>query len=161
MTLLGDIVSAYRGFGPSMRKQLAPEAREEKMLLYVMLATLIFFAARIPSLLDVAKNTSDAELTMTNIIGANFATSIFFGPLMLYGIAALSHLIAKPFGGKATFQEARLAFFWTLLVISPIVLLSVVLRAFIPAPEFVAIGNMAVLVVFIYSCNFSPNSNKI
>ena len=105
MTLIGDIARAYRGFGASMKKQMAQPIPEERLLLYVVLASLIGYIARVPGLLQVARTTQDAELTVTNLLGTGFATALFYGPIMLYVIAVFSHLIAKLFGGQGTAQQ--------------------------------------------------------
>jgi hypothetical protein len=40
-----------------------------------------------------------------------------------YGLAALSRLIAKAFGGQGSWYSARIALFWALAVVSPLMLL--------------------------------------
>lgn len=40
-----------------------------------------------------------------------------------YGVAALSHLVARVFGGQGDWQGARLALFWALVAVSPLMLL--------------------------------------
>jgi len=150
MTLYGDILGAYRGVGASMHKQLLYNTREEKVLMYVFLACFLFFVARVPALLNLAAITTDADKTAVNIIATNFASSMFYGPLMMYGIAAMSHLVAKLFQGGGTFLQARLALFWSALVVSPLVLLAVMLRVFVAGPEFVIITNVVTGIVFIY-----------
>jgi hypothetical protein len=44
---------------------------------------------------------------------------LFVVPLMAYGLAALSHMIARLFGGQGSWYGARLALFWALLASIP------------------------------------------
>ncbi len=150
MTLYGEILRAYRGFGASMQRQLAQDLREEKLLLYAVLASFLGFVARIPGLVYVAKNSTDAEITIANLIGSNFVTTFFYGLIMLYIIASVSHIIAKIFKGAGSFQQARLALFWAALVIAPLYLVVVGLRVFITAPDFINLSNLAIGILFVY-----------
>ncbi|MCF6329825.1 MAG: YIP1 family protein [Henriciella sp.] len=150
MTLYSEILRAYRGFGASMRRQLEQNLREERLLLYAVLASFLLFVARVPGMIDIARNSTNAEITIANLIGTSFVTTFFFGVIMMYGIASVSHLIAKIFKGAGTFQEARLAFFWSALVIAPLYLVVVASRVFIPVPEFVNFSNLAIGILFVY-----------
>lgn len=150
MTLSGQVFNAYRGFGKSMHAQMALNPREEKLLFYVVLASLLGFVSQVPSILTEVATTTNTEMTITNQIGTKFATSMFFGPLMYYGLAALAHVIAKMFGGKGSFTDARLAFFWSLLVFSPMLLLLAALRVVFPVPEVTIIGLIVASGLFVY-----------
>ncbi len=150
MTLYGEILRAYRGFGASMRRQLEQNPREEKLLLYAVLAAFLGFIARIPGLIYVARNSENQELTIANLIGSNFVTTFFYGLIMLYIIASVSHLIAKIFKGAGSFQDARLALFWAALVIAPLYLVVVALRVVITAPDFINLSNLAIGILFVY-----------
>ncbi len=150
MTLYSEILRAYRGFGASMHRQLAQNPREEKLLLYVVLASLLGFVARVPGMIDAARNSTNEEITIANLVGSNFVTTFFFGLIMLYIIASVSHLIAKIFKGAGTFKKARLALFWAALVIAPLYLVVVALRVVITAPDFVMLSNLAIGLLFVF-----------
>ncbi len=150
MSLINEIINAYRGFATSMRKQLAQPLREEKLLIYVVLACFIGLVARVPGLMQVVENNTDPDITITNIIGSSIATTMFYGPIMMYIIAALSHLAAKIFKGQATFAQARLALFWSALVVAPVFLVFVGLRPVIPFMAFIALGNLITGILFVY-----------
>jgi len=77
-------------------------------------------------------------------------SSFFFAPLMLYLVAALSHLVAKAFGGTGTSYGARLALFWTLLVVAPLSLLSTILQVAFPADWLATTLLTAMFLLFTY-----------
>ncbi len=135
MSISGDILRAYRGFGASMRHQLDSGVKEERILAYGVFAILITFIARTPGLIEASKTAAAAtadDVTWVAIFSTNLVVSFFFGLLLLYGIAGLSHVLAKIFGGKGSFFGARLALFWSLLVISPLALVSTMLKTLLP-----------------------------
>lgn len=153
MSVTRDIVGAYRGFGASMRRQLAGNVGEERILAYGVIASLIIFIARAPGLITASKAAAAAtedDVTWVAIFSTNLVVSFFFGLLMLYGIAGLSHVIAKIFGGKGSFYSARLAFFWVLLVISPATLVSTAIRTALPLPWVEILVTTALTALFLY-----------
>ena len=95
----------------------------------------------------------------------NFA-SIFFGPIFLYSLSALTHLISVPFKGKASFFEARLAFFWAMIVAAPLLLLVAVVQGLVPGGLFSQVFQCIAMVAYawIYSTIFCSaerfSSNK-
>lgn len=133
MSASGEILRAYRGFGASMRRRLDEHPGEERLLIYLVIAILLFFVARIPNLLEVSAIQATEDISIEAIFVTNLVSSFFFAPLMFYTVAALSHLVAKAFGGKGTSYGARLALFWTLLVIAPLSLISTILQSAYPA----------------------------
>ncbi len=149
MTLIGDILGAYKSFPASMRRQLAMEPREEKLLLYVVLACFIGLIARMPGIIELANTSTNEEVTLLNAIGTNIVSTMFYGPIMLYIIAALSHIVSKIFKGQGSFRNTRLALFWAVLVISPLYLALVALRPLISAPDFQSMGNILAGFLFI------------
>lgn len=132
MSTSREILRAYRGFGASMRRQMESAPGEERLLVYVATACLIMFAARVPNLLELSAAQATPEVSANAVFITNLVGSFFFAPLLLYGIAALSHVFARSFSGQGTFFHARLALFWALLVVSPLALLSTILETAIP-----------------------------
>ena len=132
MSASKEILRAYRGFGASMRRQMATSPGEERLLAYLVIACLIFFVARVPNLLELSAARATDEVSSIAIFVTNLVGSFFFAPLMLYGLAAISHIIARGFAGHGSFFHARLALFWALLVVSPLALLSTVLQTALP-----------------------------
>ena len=132
MSIAGEIVRAYRSPRAAMRRRLEAHPGEERLLMYLVVAILLFFVARIPNLLASSSAQATAEVSGSAIFVTNLVASFFFAPLLFYGVAAISRLACRVFGGKGNGYAARLALFWTLLVISPLALLSTILQSAFP-----------------------------
>lgn len=145
MALTTDIVASYRRPGRVLARRLSvPQGRgEARALVTVMLACLLIFVAQWPRL------SREAYLTGRDfgmLAGGALLGWIFIAPLVLYLIAALSHLVARAFGGRATWLEARMALFWALLAAAPLWLFWGLIAGFIgPGPALDAVGVVALL----------------
>ncbi len=150
MSATSEIFRAYRGFSASMQRQLASNPGEERVFAYLVMALLIFFVARAPALLKLSAAAATEEISSVALFVTNLVGSFFFAPIMLYGLAALAHLIAKLFKGKGGFFEARLALFWALLLVSPLALLSTIIQTALPI-EWLSQGlSIAMFLLFAY-----------
>ncbi|MEM9855515.1 MAG: YIP1 family protein [Pseudomonadota bacterium] len=120
MPVTSDIVQSYRRPRSVMRRLLDAGQREDRAIAILVGGCLMFFVASWPRLARQAETTGEdlAQLLAYALFG-----TIFILPLLCYGIAALSHLIARLIGGKGSWYGARLAFFWSLLATSPVLLL--------------------------------------
>lgn len=121
MSLIGDIAAAYRHPTAVVAAQDARGVTEPQTLVFGLLFGFLSFVAQLPGLSVVAKTTG---ASLAGLAAASFAAFIFFMPLMLYLLAALAHAIVKPFGGAASWSEARRALFWSALVSSPLILIT-------------------------------------
>lgn len=132
MSIAGEIIRAYQGPRASMRRRLAAHPGEERLLIYLVVAILLFFVARIPNLLVSSSLQTTEEISGSAIFVTNLVASFFFAPLLFYGIASVSRIVSKIFGGSGNGYASRLALFWSLLVVSPFSLLSTILQSAIP-----------------------------
>lgn len=147
MPVSSDIVATYRGPGRVMRRLLAMGPREDRALIILMTACAIAFVAQMPGLSRKAF-LSGQDLNM--MMGGALLACLIFAPLLLYLLAALSHLAARLLGGKGTGYGARLALFWSLLAASPLQLLHGLTAGFVgPGTALQAVG-FVWLVVFIW-----------
>ncbi len=145
MPVTTDITATYRGPGRVMRRLLSMGRREDRALAFLMVACVIVFVSQMPRLARIAHLTGQ-ELDML-LSGALFGW-VFLAPLMLYLLAALSHLVARLFGGRGDWFGARLALFWALLASTPLVLLHGLVAGMIgPGPGLRAVG-LLWLVIF-------------
>lgn len=117
-----EILRSWRSPGRSVRRQLAAGGGEPRALAYLMGACGLIFVAQWPRLAREAH--LDPTVPLDARVGAALLGWVFFAPLIFYGLAALSHLVARAFGGRGTWFGARLALFWSLLVSAPLWLLS-------------------------------------
>ena len=126
MAVTTDIVRTWRTPRVVMRELLSHGQREDRAIAYVMVACLIVYVAQWPRLKRAEQfelygpdGASDFQMNA----GITFFAMIIVWPLLLYCIAAISHLIAKIFRAKGTHYSARLALFWALLATTPVLLL--------------------------------------
>ncbi|PZX18468.1 Yip1-like protein [Palleronia aestuarii] len=148
MALTADIAASYRRPGQVLRRRLdTSDGRGEgRALITLMLACALIFVAQWPRLSRESYLTG-RELDM--LIGAALLGWLFIAPLVLYGVAGLSHLVARLFGGRANFLQARMALFWGLLAASPLWLLWGLVAGFVgPGPAQDLTGLVALLAFF-------------
>ncbi|WP_300030171.1 YIP1 family protein [uncultured Roseobacter sp.] len=138
MPVTRDIPATYRGPGRVVRRLIAMGHREDRALAYLMAGCALMFLAQLPRLAREAHLTGQ-ELNM--LMGASLMAWIFIAPLMLYCLAALSHIAARLMRGQGTWFSARIALFWALLASSPVVLLNGLVAGFIgPGLELQLVG---------------------
>ena len=126
-----EIFKAYFDLKASFFSQLAKCKSEARLLAYGFTISILLFFERLPG--KVASHTSEGfQRPLLPAIGIDLFASIFFVPLFLYFVSAILHLILLPFGGKATFFQSRLAFFWSIIVCAPILLIFSLVEAFSP-----------------------------
>lgn len=147
MAVSTDILESYRRPREVFRRKLAGGAHEGRALATLIGACLLIFVSQWPGLAREAHINPTIPLD-ARMSGALMGT-LFLLPLMAYGLAAASHLAARAFGGTGSFFGARLALFWALLAVSPLMLLQGLVRGFIgPGPALTLVG-LAVLVAFL------------
>ena len=129
MTVSTDMLATWRRPREILRAKLAQGQRDDRALATLMAACLLMFVAQWPGLSRAAHLDPSIPLD-ARIAGALMAT-IFLLPPIMYAIAAVSHLVARAFGGKGSFYGARLALFWALLCIAPLMLFHGLVAGFI------------------------------
>ncbi|MCQ0092734.1 YIP1 family protein [Roseovarius sp. M141] len=133
-----DIVATYRGPGAVMRRLLAMGQREDRALVILMAGCVVMYIAQWPRLARQAYMTGEE---LNPLLGGALLAWAFIAPLIFYGIALISHWIARLAGGKGTSFGARMALFWALLAASPLVLLHGLVAGFIgPGPGLTVVG---------------------
>ena len=138
MSVSGDIIATYRGPAAVVRRLLAAGPREDRALALVLAACALAFVAQLPGLAREAHLTG-AELAP--LMGSRLLGTVFLAPLFLYALAGLTHLVARLLGGQGAFWGARLALFWALLAVSPLVLVQGLVAGLVgPGPALTAIG---------------------
>ena len=104
-----------------MRRLLADGQREDRALAILMGGAFLAFLFQLPKLSRQAHLQGE---DLTGLMANTLFACLFFLPLIFYGIAAVTHIIARIFGGKGTWYGARLALFWSFLAASPLMLLN-------------------------------------
>ncbi|RYH10518.1 YIP1 family protein [Tropicimonas sp. IMCC6043] len=142
MSATGEILRTYRAPRAVIRRLLGalsgddrPEAR---LLVYLLAGCFIIFVGQVPGLLALPVVAPDAP-PREAILGITFFGWLFVWPLLFYGLAALAHLAARAFGGRGDTRGSRAALFWTVLAVSPLMLLrGLVETGFGPGPALMA-----------------------
>ncbi len=142
MAVTTDILSSYRHPRTVLRRQLQGGEREDRALIYLMLACGLIFVGQWPALQRAAM--ADPSTPLQARIGGALMAWLFVAPLVLYAIAGLTHLLARLVGGRGTGFGARLALFWSLLAAAPLWLLYGLVAGLIgPGPALTLTGAVA------------------
>jgi len=120
MPVATDIVQSYRRPRTVMRRLLDAGQREDRAIAILIGGCFLLFVANAPRLARQAEVTGE---DLTQLLAYALFGTIFILPLMLYGVAGLSHAILMRLGGQGTWYGARLALFWSLLSTTPLLLL--------------------------------------
>lgn len=149
MSVTLDILRTYRAPGQVLRRRVAGPPSEARALAVLMAGCLLMFVAQWPVQSRLAYE--DPSIPLDARIGAALQGWIFFVPLMAYAIAALSHVIARLFGGQANWYEARMALFWALLAAAPLWLFNGLVAGFVgPGPTQNGVGLLAALAFLVF-----------
>ena len=138
---VSDILRSYRDPAAVLARRMQG-GREDRALVTLMLACALIFVAQWPRLSRAAFLDPSIELN-ARLAGALMGW-IFLAPLLLYAVAALSHLAARLAGGRGSHFGARMALFWALLAASPLWLLHGLVAGFVgPGPQLALVGAVA------------------
>ncbi|MEJ6398172.1 YIP1 family protein [Yoonia sp. 208BN28-4] len=136
---------SWRAPGQVMRKILADGPREDRAIAYLLVACVLVVIAQWPRLVraaagfELAPGATPPDL-QRELIHSFYAWLIIM-PLVMYLIAALSHVVAKIFGGKGTWYSSRMALFWSFLATTPALLLWGLTAGFVgPGPALTLVG---------------------
>lgn len=146
MAVVSDIVQSWLSPRLVMAQHLQRHPTEGFAFSVLIAFLLLAFVAQWPVLSRAAYLQPEAGLTQRMVAaGLALLASI---PLW-YGLAGLSHLVAQRLGGKGGYLGARLALFWALLSVAPLMLLHGLLSGF-AGPGALATGAGIIIL-----CGFS------
>ncbi|MCA8868000.1 MAG: YIP1 family protein [Rhodobacteraceae bacterium] len=138
MSLLADMLETHYRPARVQARRLARRPEERNLLALLALVCLVTFLTRLPFLVETQ---ASAVEPLEARVAAMLIATMLFGPLFLYAVAALSHLVALALGGQGGWFQARLALIWTLFAFQPLVVVSVILgRLGGPGQPSVVIG---------------------
>ncbi|MEM7470118.1 MAG: YIP1 family protein [Pseudomonadota bacterium] len=152
MSTVTAILRSYRAPREVIRTHRAAGADDATGLTWLFVSCILFFVARFP---ELSRQAHFAELEGVDTPFASLALPTFYGtvllaPLMFVLLAALSHVVARVFGGQGVWLDARLALFWSLLCVAPVVLLQGLVAGFIGAGTALSFTSLLVFAVFLY-----------
>ncbi len=145
MPVAADIAASYRGPGRVVDRLWAAGRREDRALMFVLLACALIFVAQTPWQARLAHIEPDPPLEARLYWSA--LSLIFLLPFVLYVIAGITQAALWLFGHRGGGYAARLALFWALLASTPLILLAGMVAGFIgTGPGLQAIGVLWVAV---------------
>lgn len=148
MTVSGDILGSWRRPRAIFRAKLAQGVREDRALATLMGACILLFVAQWPALSRAAH--LDPSIPLDARMGGALMGTIFILPVLLYGLAAASHLVARALGGAGTHFGARLALFWALLCTTPLMLFHGLLAGFVGAGLQLTVVGVLIFAAFLW-----------
>lgn len=120
MAVSTDIIASWRSPRVAIRRHLA-RGRSEAFAFTLLLVFLILaFIGQWPQASREAFLANDASVA-PRLLGR--ALAVLATIPLWYGLAALSHLVSRALGGNGNWYAARLALFWALATVSPLMLL--------------------------------------
>jgi len=147
MSVASDIAATWWRPRVVMRKLLAMGPREDRALMVLLLACFLIFVAQWPLLSRQA--FEDPSVPLRARIGGALMAWMFWMPVVCYGLAAATRLVAMAFGGRGTWYSARLALFWSLLAAAPAWLLRGMVAGFIGPGPALQLADAALLLAFL------------
>ena len=120
MTITTDLVATWRRPRAVLRQHLARGRSEPFALSFLLVFLLLAFVAQWPLAAREAHLAGELS-ALPRILPRAYGVLLML-PLA-YGLAALSHLAARAMGGQGSWYGARVALFWALAAIGPLLLL--------------------------------------
>lgn len=120
MSITSDILHSWRAPRVVFRRHLARGTSEAFAFAILFTFLLLAFVAQWPRAARIAFE-NDATPLSPQLLA--LALGILATIPFWYGLAALSRVVIGFFGGKVTWYGARLALFWSLAAVTPLVLL--------------------------------------
>ncbi len=120
MAITDDIVATWRAPRAFFARLLAAGMTEGRAAVFLIAALLLVFVALLPGLSRAAVIDSRIPLSqrmLAALLGVLAALPAF------YALAAVSRIVAQAFGGTGGYRAARTVLFWTMLAVSPAILL--------------------------------------
>ncbi len=121
-SFVGEMLAAWNDLRGSIRRQMDLHPREATITAYIMFGCFGIFLGFLPRLFATDLSNSPDQSLAAGVVIWLFVV-MFFAPLFFYGLSALTHLVAKQFGGKGTYYTARLSMGWMLVVTVPLILI--------------------------------------
>lgn len=147
MAVTTDIVASWRNPRASVRRHLDRGVSEPFAFTLLLVFLIVAFVAQWPQASREAF-LADEPSAAPRILARAFAVLATL-PLW-YGLAALSRLVSRALGGQGSWYSARIALFWALASVSPLMLLQGLVAGMIgPGPGYFAVTTIVGL-AFLY-----------
>ncbi len=137
MAVTSDIVESWHHPRRVVQRHLSRERSEAFVFTFLFVFLLLSFVALWPGQARAAFEAKNQPLSPRLLA---VALALLATVPLWYGLAALSHLMARVLGGQGDFYRARVALFWALVVVSPGLLLQGLVAGMIgPGPQLLLV----------------------
>lgn len=146
MTVSTDLVATWRRPRQVLRRHLARGQSEAFAFTLLLVFLILAFVGQWPIAAREAFQAGESS-ALPRILAVAYGVLILIP--VAYGIAALSRLVGRAFGGQGSWYSARVALFWALAATGPVLLLQGLVAGMIgPGPALTAVtwvGGLAFL----------------
>jgi hypothetical protein len=147
MSLSTDILRSYRAPRLVVREQLGAGRREDRVLVHLMLACVLIFVAQWPGVTRAAQ--LDPSVPLQARLGGVLMAVLFVLPLIAYALAFLIWLALRLVGPVSAYG-VRLALFWAVLAITPLMLAQAALSTALTQGGAMQLFGFVVLAGFLF-----------
>ncbi len=147
MTVTNDLVATWRSPRAALRRHLARGVSEPFAFTLLLVFLILSFVGQWPAAAREAF-LADEPSAAPRILGRGLAVLATI-PLW-YGLAAISRLVARALGGKGSWYSARIALFWALATVSPLMLLQGLVVGMIGPSPALWLVNIVVGLAFLW-----------
>lgn len=128
MSLTRDIAATYRGPGRVLRRLQGMGRREDRALVFILLACGLLFVAQAPY--QARQAHLDPEVPLQARLYWSAILFVFLCPTFFYLLAGLAWGASRLAGVRVSGYEMRLSMFWALLAATPLALLAGLMAGF-------------------------------
>ena len=140
MTVSTDMVATWRSPRAALRRHLARGVSEPFAFTLLLVFLVLAFVGQWPVAAREAFLANEPSAA-PRILARAFAVLATI-PLW-YGLAALSRLVARALGGRGSWYAARIALFWALATVGPLMLLQGLVAGMVgPGPGLYAVTTL-------------------
>lgn len=152
MAFVSDVLESWRRPERVMRRHLARGVSEPFAFTLLLAFLIVAFVAQWPEVARVTAQNPDVPMA-PQLLGR--AMALLATIPVWYGLAAVGRLAAQAAGGRGTWAGARMALFWALCCVTPLVLLVGMVAGLIgPGPQLTMTGLLAFAAfLFFWGCN--------
>nr|WP_299131969.1 YIP1 family protein [uncultured Amaricoccus sp.] len=104
-----------------MAREIAAGLTDARLLAWLFMACGMGLVASLPNAVRAAR-ALDIDQPLAGAVSAHLFGYLFVAPLLVYGVAALAHLVGRAFGATGGYFGARAAVIWSLLLAGPLAL---------------------------------------
>lgn len=147
MTVTTDLVRTWRRPRAILRQHLARGKSEPFALSFLLIFLVLAFIGQWPGAARAAYFAGEPS-AWPRILPT--AYGLLAAIPFLYALAALGHLAARAMGGQGTWYGARIALFWALAAVGPLMLLQGLVSGMVgPGPSLTAL-NLLIAAAFLW-----------